>query len=84
MTDLNQRDFLGRPVKIGPGKAKKGPRPPKIFPLVFEGWREANASDHWEGYAAQGRRLYVGGLPTMASHRVVNENIHELFRGFQL
>ncbi|KAK0188891.1 hypothetical protein F5146DRAFT_1140459 [Armillaria mellea] len=84
MADLNQRDFLGRPVKVGPGKAKKGPRPPKIFPLVFEGWREANASDHWEGYAAQGRRLYVGGLPTMASHRVVNENIRELFRGFQL
>ncbi|KAK0217985.1 ribonucleoprotein [Armillaria fumosa] len=84
MANLNQRDFLGRPVKIGPGKAKKGPRPPKIFPLVFEGWREANASDHWEGYAAQGRRLYVGGLPTMASHRVVNENIRELFRGFQL
>ncbi|KAK0202843.1 RNA recognition motif-containing protein [Desarmillaria ectypa] len=87
MADLNQRDFLGRPVKIGPGKAKKGPRPPplsKPFPLVFEGWRESNASDHWEGYAAQGKRLYVGGLPTMASHRVVNENIRELFRGFQL
>ncbi|KAK0446669.1 hypothetical protein EV421DRAFT_211317 [Armillaria borealis] len=87
MAELNQRDFLGRPVKIGPGKAKKGPRPPpspKPFPLVFEGWREANASDHWEGYAAQGRRLYVGRLPTMASHRVVNENIRELFRGFQL
>ncbi|PBK72284.1 RNA-binding domain-containing protein [Armillaria solidipes] len=84
MADLNQHDFLGRPVKIGPGKAKKGPRPPKPFPLVFEGWRETNASDRWEGYAAQGRRLYVGRLPTMASHRVVNENIRELFRGFQL
>ncbi|KAK0467282.1 putative ribonucleoprotein [Desarmillaria tabescens] len=86
MADLNQRDFLGRPVKIGPGKARR-PRPhpsPKIFPLVFEGWRESNASDHWEGYAAQGKRLYVGGLPTMASHRVLNENIRELFRGFQL
>ncbi|KAG7443647.1 RNA-binding domain-containing protein [Guyanagaster necrorhizus] len=87
MADLNQREFLGRPLKIGPGKAKKGSRPPlssKPIPLVFEGWRESNASDHWEGYAAQGRRLYVGGLPTMASHRVVNENIRELFRGFQL
>ncbi|KAJ3865157.1 hypothetical protein EV359DRAFT_63400 [Lentinula novae-zelandiae] len=52
--------------------------------LVFEGWERDDAEMHWKGYADQGRRLYVGGLPQMTTHRAVNDAVRDIFKGYEL
>ena len=93
MLELNGRDILGRPVKLGPGIARSKNRRRIENPNqragnkfdssrpVFDRWTRTNASDHWKGYSEQGRRLFVGGLPRMPDHHTVNADIRELFRG---
>ncbi|KIY70768.1 RNA-binding domain-containing protein [Cylindrobasidium torrendii FP15055 ss-10] len=84
---LNQRDFLGRPLKVNLGIAKRrhDPTRPSKQPLAFEGWREPEerAAEHWKGVAEQGRRLYISGLPSM-NYRTANERLTELFHDYKV
>lgn len=94
--ELNGRELLGRPVKLGPGIARSKNRRPietsnqragnKLDSSrpVFDRWTRTDASDHWKGYSEQGRRLFVGGLPRMPDHHTVNADVRELFRGYNV
>lgn len=96
MLELNGKELLGRPVKVGPGVARsknKGPREESAQRArgtrdsprpVFDRWIRTDASDHWKGYSEQGRRLFVGGLPRMPDHHTVNADIRELFKGYSV
>ena len=66
--------------KNGSSAFKEDRRPP----LAFESWDRDDADAHWKGYADQRHRLYVGGLPQMTTHRVVNNDIQELFKDYQM
>ncbi len=94
MLELNGKDLLGRPVKVGPGVARSRNNRPhgeserrarhtQNNPRpVFDRWIRTDASDHWKGYTEQGRRLFVGGLPPMPDHHTVNADVRELFKGY--
>ena len=96
MLELNGRDFLGRPVKVGPGVARSRNKRPqegsdrrlrntRVDPRpVFDRWVRTDAPDHWKGYSEQGRRLFVGGLPRMPDHHTVNADVRELFGGYSV
>lgn len=96
MLELNGREILGRPVKLGPGIAgSKTRRPRDEFNQrarnssnssrpVFDCWTRTDAPDHWKGYTEQGRRLFVGGLPRMPDHHTVNVDVRELFKGYSV
>ena len=96
MLELNGTEFLGRPVKVGPGVARsrnKRPReeldqrahnPRNNTRPVFDRWTRTDAPDHWKGYTEQGRRLFVGGLPRMPDHHTVNADVRELFKGYSV
>lgn len=95
MRELNGRDLLGRPVKIGPGVAKPESKRSRVQDdqesrrrarqtPTFDRWTRRDAADHWTGYSEQGRRLWVGGLPRMDDHVTVNNEVRELFKGFKL
>ncbi|KAL8787438.1 MAG: hypothetical protein Q9213_002215 [Squamulea squamosa] len=91
MQELNGKPLLGRPVKLGPGVAAKskpkhrgnsrGGYPEKP---VFQRWERTDASDHFQGYSKEGRRVWVGGLPKMGTHVEVNAGVRELFAGFEI
>ena len=92
--DLNGKDFLGRPIKIGPGVvSSKRQRPQsqhdrvqrgQVRPPVFDRWTRTDASDHWTRYSEEGRRLWVGGLPRMGTHDAVNDEVRRLFKGYKM
>lgn len=94
MLELNGRELLGRPVKLGPGIARSKNRRPcdginqhspntsNSSRPVFDRWTRIDAPDHWKGYTEQGRRLFVGGLPRMPDHNTVNADVRELFKGY--
>lgn len=96
MLELNGREVLGRPVKLGPGIARSKNRRPSGdshqgtgFKLdssrpAFDRWTRTDAPDHWKGYSEQGRRLFVGGLPRMPDHHTVDADVRELFRGYSV
>lgn len=96
MLELNGKECLGRPVKVGPGVARsrnKLPRDkveqrarntPENLRPVFDRWTRTDAPDHWKGYSEQGRRLFVGGLPRMPDHHTVNADVRELFKGYSV
>ena len=96
MRELNGKELLGRPVKVGPGVARSRNKRPRENPdqrtrntrdvsePVFDRWTRTDAPDHWKGYTEQGRRLFVGGLPRMPDHHTVNADVRELFKGYSV
>lgn len=96
MLELNGKECLGRPVKMGAGVARsKNKRPLQESDQsahntrdnprpVFDRWARTDAPDHWKGYSEQGRRLFVGGLPRMPDHHAVNADVRELFKGYSV
>ncbi len=96
MLELNGKEVLGRPVKLGPGVARSRNKRPREEPdqharstrddprPVFDRWARTDAPDHWKGYTEQGRRLFVGGLPRMPDHHTVNADVRELFKGYSV
>lgn len=96
MLELNGRELLGRPIKLGPGVARsrnkrlceeshQRARNIQDNPRpVFDRWIRTDAPDHWKGYSEQGRRLFVGGLPRMPDHHTVNADVRELFKGYNV
>lgn len=92
---MNGKDLLGRPIKVGPGVLRStvkrslggfnNPNSHKQRPeLVFQRWTRTDAKDHWKGYSQEGRRLYVGGLPEMPDQHTVNGDVRKLFDGFNV
>ncbi|KAL8819720.1 MAG: hypothetical protein Q9223_001908 [Gallowayella weberi] len=77
MRELSGKLVLGRPVKIGPGLAapkkksaiNRSSRGCYSHTPVFQRWTRTDASDHFEGYGLQGRRV---------------RGIRELFAGFEI
>jgi len=53
-------------------------------PYAFDRWSRNDASDHWRRMAAEGRRLYVGGLPRIEPQTLVNTEIGSLFKKFSV
>ena len=51
---------------------------------TFDRWKRHDAAEHYDGYAEQGRRVYVGGLPRMAHQAAVDEEVRELFGAFKM
>lgn len=96
LLELNGKDILGRPVKVGPGvarsinKRRPGQSDQRVRNTqenarpVFDRWTRTDAPDHWKGYSEQGRRLFVGGLPPMPPHHTVDNEIRELFKGYSV
>ena len=82
MAELNDRDFMRRPLKIKPCTPKK-PNNGRNGPgYVFDRWERHDASQHFRGYSQQGRRLKVTGLPKPSNQEFMNERLAEFFRGF--
>ncbi len=96
MQELNGKDLLGRPIKLGPGIAKaRGKRPvdnggvainnsQAPFKAVFDRWTRIDAPDHWNEYNKRNRRLIVSGLPKILRHDTVNKEVRDLFRDFTM
>ena len=96
MLELNGKECLGRPVKVGPGVARSRNKRPRDEleqrtrntsenqKPVFDRWTRTDAPNHWKGYSEQGRRLFVGGLPRMPDHHTVNADVRELFKGYSV
>ncbi|CAF9942587.1 MAG: hypothetical protein ALECFALPRED_009829 [Alectoria fallacina] len=96
MLELNGRELLGRPLKLGRGVARSRNRRPReesdrltrntrgSSRPVFDRWIKTDAPTHWKGYSEQGRRLFVGGLPRMPDHHTVNADVRELFKGYSV
>lgn len=93
MRELNGVDLLGRPVKIRPGVPPKAPRgpaqngpgaPATRASFTFDRWTRTDAEQHFKGYSAQGRRLYVGGLPKLFNQAAIDAKINQFFSGFQM
>ncbi|EER42969.1 ribonucleoprotein [Histoplasma capsulatum H143] len=97
MAELNGKDMLGRPVTIKPGIPKSFKEPlfgrrdqTKMTPekqpprFAFERWERSDAASHWYDYSAQGRRLFVGGLPRMPDQPTADYEIRKLFYGFNV
>ena len=96
MRELNGKDLLGRPAKVGPGVARSRNKRPReesdqrvrhtrdLSKPAFDRWTRTDAPDHWKGYTEQGRRLFVGGLPRMPDHHTVNADVRQLFTGYSV
>ena len=96
MLELNGRELLGRPVKLGPGIARSRNKRASEEPHqrarnihdnprpIFDRWIRTDAPEHWKGYSEQGRRIFVGGLPRMPDHHTVNADVRELFKGYKV
>ncbi len=96
MQGLNGKDFLGRPIKIGPGVARaKGKLPiradgmdinqrQETSEVAFDRWTRTDAPEHWKQYNKENRRLIVSGLPKMPDHYTVNKQVRHLFEGFTM
>ena len=92
--EMNGKECLRRPIKVGPGVARsrnKRPQPEsdRLSNVsrddarpAFDRWVRDDAPEHWEGYSEQGRRLFVGGLPPMPDHHTVNVDVRKLFIGY--
>ncbi|KAG5353836.1 hypothetical protein C0989_001088 [Termitomyces sp. Mn162] len=98
IAELNERDLLGRPVRVKlgvPHQIKKGGRP---FPpnqthverlpgrgRVWDRWQktEAEAASHWR-YTRKGARVFVGNLPGFPNPARVDAEIKEFFEGFEI
>lgn len=98
MRELNGKELLGRPIKVGPGIARSRNKRPhekadertstrntcNTSEPVFDRWTRTDAPGHWKGYTEQGRRLFVGGLPRMPDHHTVNADVRQLFKGYSV
>ena len=98
MKTLSGKIFMGRPLKIGPGVTahskrsqppthdnRGGRRPPEANETPrFDRWARSDASAHWSGYADEGRRVWLGGIPRMADHHTVEAEVREVVTGFEV
>lgn len=91
MQEINRKEILGRPVKLGPDVAASKKRKfnnddyaNTRKPPVFQRWTSTDASNHFQGYSDQGRRVWAGGLPPMGEHSAVKEGVRDLFAGFEM
>ena len=92
--EMNGKECLGRPIKVGPGVARSRNKRPQPEPdrlshvsrddprPAFDRWVRSDAPEHWKGYSEQGRRLFVGGLPHMPDHHTVDADVRKLFNGY--
>ena len=93
MQELNGRNLLGRPVKLGPGVAKvRGKvasarggftmnKRRELSRVAFDRWKRTDASDHWIDSNKEARRVIVSGLPRMPDHHAVNAQVRNFFIG---
>lgn len=93
MEEYDGRDFLRRPLKVKPGvksatgsgrfskfEATGSPSPAKpIGSTAFDRWRRLETPEKLHEAIAEGRRLYVGGLPRFANNAEQAAKIQELF-----
>ncbi|KAJ5787010.1 Nucleotide-binding alpha-beta plait [Penicillium paradoxum] len=85
MTELDGRDMLGRPVKIKPGVAKSQERiqnPPS--PFRIDRWRQQEKPSFAKVNSDSSSRVYVGGLPRVTDHAMVQSNIEVFFKSFKV
>ncbi|KAL4805146.1 hypothetical protein BDV18DRAFT_161544 [Aspergillus unguis] len=84
MKELTGRLFMGRPLKVKPctPKRRDDQRDPPSF--VFNRWERNDASRHFKGNSANGRRLKVSGLPKPPSQAYMNQHLAEFFKGFAI
>ncbi|MCJ1226267.1 hypothetical protein MMC12_002917 [Toensbergia leucococca] len=89
MQILNGKIILGRPVKLGPSvvRTKTKPWTAKLpsRDVSFQRWTRTDAANRWKGEeAAPGCRLFVGGLPLMAGHDMVDAQVRAFFVGYNV
>jgi hypothetical protein len=85
MSELDGRDILGRPVKIKPGVVKSQERiqnPPS--PFRIDRWRQQEKPSFAKVNSDSSSRVYVGGLPRVSDHDLVQTNIETFFEGFKV
>ena len=85
MSELDGIDMLGRPLKIRPGVAKSQERinnPPS--PFNVSGWREQERPSFAKLNSDSSSRVYVGGLPRLTDHEVVQNGIETFFKDFKM
>ncbi|KAF2116328.1 hypothetical protein BDV96DRAFT_599060 [Lophiotrema nucula] len=87
---LNGANFLGRPLKIGPGQLKRDV--PQQEPLISSRWVSSPPTDpatdtlpdllplHMLDPINEGRRLYVGGLPKPLDQHTSDQALRTLFQ----
>ena len=50
----------------------------------FDRWSRNDASNQFQAPSEQGRRLYVGGLPSIEPQSAVDAEMQKLFEGFEI
>ncbi|CAG7951602.1 unnamed protein product [Penicillium salamii] len=85
MAELDGVNMLGRPLKIKPGVAKSQERidnPPS--PFKVGGWREQEKPSFAKINSDSSSRVYVGGLPRLTDHEIVQSNVEAFFGDFKV
>lgn len=85
MAELDGVNMLGRPLKIKPGVAKSQERidnPPS--PFKVGGWREQEKPSFAKINSDSSSRVYVGGLPRLTDHEIVQSNVEAFFGDFNV
>ncbi|KAF2436469.1 RNA-binding domain-containing protein [Tothia fuscella] len=85
MEALNSVEVLGRPVKIKPCIPRHDNGTggaPSTRNVPPSRWERSDASEHWKGMGAQGKRLFIGGLSKPVTQNDSHAKIAGLFEGF--
>ena len=89
MVELDGREILGRPVKIKPGVVKSagsaGPgEQPRSPQSGLDRWRRQDTESHAKTNSDSSQRVYVGGLPRLTDHEVIQSNMQVFFKGYNV
>lgn len=86
MAELDGREVLGRPVKIKPGVSRSAERSSDQSRSQFalDGWRPQNNATFAKLNSDSSRRVYVGGLPRLTDHEILQNNIRTFFQGYNV
>ena len=86
MAELDGREVLGRPVKIKPGVSRSAERSSDQSRAQFalDGWRPQNNATFAKLNSDSSRRVYVGGLPRLTDHEILQNNIRTFFQGYNV
>lgn len=83
MAELDGRDVLGRPVKIKPGVSKRSADQSQSQ-FALDRWRPHRNVTFAKVNSDSSRRVYVGGLPRLTDHEILQNNIKTFFQGYNV
>jgi RNA recognition motif-containing protein len=95
---LNGHYIYGRPLKVpmatpkrGAGSSRSSWRPlgddvsnQESNPFVFDRWTQYDTNKTWTALVNEGRRLFVGGTPRIPTQAMLNVELREPFKDYDV